>query len=81
MASSTRSCWPPLQLCQIDEIYAMGGAQAIFALAHGTETIDPVDVIAGPGNAWVREAKRAVDRSCWDRLASRPLGADARRRA
>ena len=32
----------------------MGGAQAIFALAHGTETIEPVDVIAGPGNAWVR---------------------------
>ena len=38
----------------------MGGAQAIFALAYGTETIAPVDVIAGPGNAWVREAKRAV---------------------
>lgn len=47
-------------LCGVDEIYAMGGAQAIFALAHGTETIAPVDVIAGPGNAWVREAKRAV---------------------
>lgn len=47
-------------LCEVDEIYAMGGAQAIFALAHGTESIDPVDVIAGPGNAWVREAKRAV---------------------
>lgn len=47
-------------LCRVDEIYAMGGAQAIFALAHGTETITPVDVIAGPGNAWVREAKRAV---------------------
>lgn len=47
-------------LCEVDEIYAMGGAQAIFALAHGTETIAPVDVIAGPGNAWVREAKRAV---------------------
>lgn len=47
-------------LCEIEEIYAMGGAQAIFALAHGTETIAPVDVIAGPGNAWVREAKRAV---------------------
>jgi histidinol dehydrogenase len=47
-------------LCELDEIYAMGGAQAIFALAHGTETIAPVDVIAGPGNAWVREAKRAV---------------------
>ena len=47
-------------LCGLDEIYAMGGAQAIFALAYGTETIEPVDVIAGPGNAWVREAKRAV---------------------
>jgi histidinol dehydrogenase len=48
------------ELCGIEEIYAMGGAQAIFALAQGTETIAPVDVIAGPGNAWVREAKRAV---------------------
>jgi histidinol dehydrogenase len=47
-------------LCGVEEIYAMGGAQAIFALAHGTETIAPVDVVAGPGNAWVREAKRAV---------------------
>ena len=47
-------------LCGIEELYAMGGAQAIFALAHGTKTIAPVDVIAGPGNAWVREAKRAV---------------------
>jgi histidinol dehydrogenase len=47
-------------LCGVEEIYAMGGAQAIFALAHGTGTIAPVDVIAGPGNAWVREAKRAV---------------------
>jgi histidinol dehydrogenase len=47
-------------LCEVDEIYAMGGAQAIFALAYGTESVAPVDVIAGPGNAWVREAKRAV---------------------
>jgi histidinol dehydrogenase len=47
-------------LCGIEEIYAVGGAQAIFALAHGTKTIAAVDVIAGPGNAWVREAKRAV---------------------
>ena len=47
-------------LCEVDEIYAMGGAQAIFALAYGTEAIAPVDAIAGPGNAWVREAKRAV---------------------
>jgi histidinol dehydrogenase len=48
------------ELCEVDEIYAMGGAQAIFALAHGTESIVPVDVIAGPGNAWVQEAKRVV---------------------
>jgi histidinol dehydrogenase len=47
-------------LCGIEEIYAMGGAQAVFALAHGTATVAPVDVIAGPGNAWVREAKRRV---------------------
>ncbi len=47
-------------LCGVDEIYAMGGAQAIFALAYGTESVAPVDVIAGPGNSWVREAKRAV---------------------
>ncbi|HEU5104335.1 MAG TPA: histidinol dehydrogenase [Solirubrobacterales bacterium] len=47
-------------LCGLEEIYAMGGAQAVFALAYGTETVAPVDVIVGPGNAWVREAKRAV---------------------
>ena len=47
-------------LCGVEEIYAMGGAQAIFALAHGTDTVPRVDVIAGPGNAWVREAKRRV---------------------
>lgn len=47
-------------LCEVDEIYAVGGAQAIFALARGTDTIRPVDVIAGPGNAWVQAAKKAV---------------------
>ena len=47
-------------LAGVDEIYAIGGAQAIFALAYGTESLAPVDVIAGPGNAWVREAKRAA---------------------
>lgn len=47
-------------LCDVDEIYAVGGAQAIFALARGTATIRPVDVIAGPGNAWVQAAKKAV---------------------
>ncbi|HEX6204509.1 MAG TPA: histidinol dehydrogenase [Solirubrobacterales bacterium] len=45
-------------LCGIDEIYAMGGAQAIYALAYGTDTVTSVDVIVGPGNAWVQEAKR-----------------------
>jgi histidinol dehydrogenase len=47
-------------ICDVDEIFAMGGAQAIFALADGTESVAPVDVIAGPGNAWVQEAKREV---------------------
>jgi histidinol dehydrogenase len=47
-------------LCGVDEVHIVGGAQAIAALAHGTETIGPVDVIAGPGNAYVQEAKRQV---------------------
>src|SRR6056297_3355897 len=44
----------------VDEIYRIGGAQAIAALAYGTETIPPVDKITGPGNAWVAAAKRRV---------------------
>jgi histidinol dehydrogenase len=44
----------------VHDVYAIGGAQAIAALAFGTETIDPVDVIAGPGNRYVTEAKRLV---------------------
>ena len=44
----------------IDEIYRIGGAQAIGALAYGTETIKPVDMIVGPGNAYVAAAKRQV---------------------
>ena len=44
----------------VDEIYRIGGAQAIAALAYGTETIRPVDVIVGPGNAYVATAKRMV---------------------
>ena len=47
-------------LCGADEVYRMGGAQAIAALAHGTESIRPVDVIVGPGNLYVQEAKRQV---------------------
>jgi histidinol dehydrogenase len=47
-------------LCEVSEVYRMGGAQAVAALAHGTESVRAVDVIAGPGNAWVTEAKRQV---------------------
>jgi len=44
----------------IDEVYAVGGAQAVGAMAYGTKTIRPVDVIVGPGNRYVAEAKRQV---------------------
>ncbi len=44
----------------IDEVYRIGGAQAVAALAFGTETVRPVDVIVGPGNRFVAEAKRQV---------------------
>jgi histidinol dehydrogenase len=47
-------------LAGVDEIYRVGGAQAIAALAFGTATIAPVDKIVGPGNAYVAEAKRQV---------------------
>ena len=47
-------------VAQVDEIYCIGGAQAIAALAYGTETIAPVSKIVGPGNAWVAAAKRRV---------------------
>jgi len=47
-------------LCGIEEIYRIGGAQAIAALAFGTESIQKVDKIAGPGNVYVNEAKRLV---------------------
>ena len=65
-------CTPPLagqlpaatiaamHLAGADEIYCVGGVQAIAALALGTETIVPVDFIAGPGNAYVAEAKRQL---------------------
>jgi len=43
-----------------DEIYCLGGAQAIAAMAYGTETIRPVDLVVGPGNQYVMEAKRQV---------------------
>ena len=51
-------------LLGVDEIYAMGGAQAVAAFAYGTETIPRVDKIVGPGNAWVTAAKLEVYGAC-----------------
>uniref|UniRef100_UPI004047A973 histidinol dehydrogenase n=1 Tax=Yoonia sp. TaxID=2212373 RepID=UPI004047A973 len=48
------------RIAGVDEIYRIGGAQAIAALAYGTDTIAPVDKITGPGNAYVAAAKRRV---------------------
>ncbi len=48
------------RIAGVDEIYRIGGAQAVAALAYGTETIAPVDKITGPGNAFVAAAKRRV---------------------
>ncbi len=48
------------RLAGVDEIYRIGGAQAIAALAYGTQTIAPVDKVTGPGNAYVAAAKRQV---------------------
>jgi len=48
------------QIAGVDEIYRIGGAQAVAALAYGTESIAPVDKITGPGNAFVAAAKRRV---------------------
>lgn len=47
-------------LAGVDEVYRMGGAHAIAALAHGTASVPRVDVIVGPGNLWVQEAKLVV---------------------
>ena len=48
------------KLAGVDEVYRVGGAQAVAALAYGTQTIRPVDKIVGPGNAYVAAAKRLV---------------------
>ncbi|WP_430463321.1 histidinol dehydrogenase [Tabrizicola sp.] len=48
------------QIAGVDTVYRIGGAQAVAALAYGTETIQPVDKITGPGNAFVAAAKRRV---------------------
>jgi histidinol dehydrogenase len=51
-------------LCGADELYAIGGAQAIAAAAYGTASVARVDKIVGPGNVWVTEAKRQVYGAC-----------------
>jgi histidinol dehydrogenase len=48
------------RLCGVERVYRMGGAQAIAALAYGTETVDRVDMVVGPGNLYVQEAKRLL---------------------
>ena len=48
------------EIVGVDEIYRIGGAQAVAALAYGSATVEPVDKIVGPGNEWVAEAKRQV---------------------
>jgi histidinol dehydrogenase len=51
-------------LLGVEEIYAIGGAQGVAALAHGTETVRPVDKIVGPGGPWVTAAKLAIYGEC-----------------
>ena len=48
------------RLCGVERVYRMGGAQAVSALAHGTETVARVDVIVGPGNLYVQQAKHEL---------------------
>jgi histidinol dehydrogenase len=48
------------RLCGVERVYRMGGAQAVAALAYGTATVAPVDVIVGPGNLYVQEAKHQL---------------------
>ncbi len=52
------------RLCEVDEVLRIGGAQAIGALAYGTESIKPVQKIVGPGNKWVAAAKQLVANVC-----------------
>lgn len=61
-------------LCGVKEIYTMGGAQAIGAMAYGTETVSKVDKIFGPGNAWVTEAKRQVSMDVHGAAIDMPAG-------
>ncbi len=62
------------QLCGVQEVYQVGGAQAIAAMALGTETVPAVDKIFGPGNAWVTEAKRQVSQRLDGAAIDMPAG-------
>ncbi|MEG2830806.1 MAG: histidinol dehydrogenase, partial [Edwardsiella sp. (in: enterobacteria)] len=62
------------RLCGIDEIFQVGGAQAIAAMAFGTESVPRVDKIFGPGNAYVTEAKRQVSQSPQGAAIDMPAG-------
>lgn len=62
------------ELCGIDTLYQMGGAQAIFALAFGTESVKKVDKIFGPGNSFVTEAKQQVSQMAGGAAIDMPAG-------
>lgn len=62
------------KLCNIDEVYNVGGAQAVAAMAYGTETVAKVDKIFGPGNAFVTEAKRQVSNDFRGAAIDMPAG-------
>ncbi|WP_367988743.1 histidinol dehydrogenase [Vibrio sp. NTOU-M3] len=62
------------KLCGIDEVYNVGGGQAVAAMAYGTETVSKVDKIFGPGNAYVTEAKRQVSNDFRGAAIDMPAG-------
>ncbi|QIL84646.1 histidinol dehydrogenase [Vibrio sp. HDW18] len=62
------------KLCNIDEVYNLGGGQAIAAMAYGTQTVPKVDKIFGPGNAYVTEAKRQVSNDFRGAAIDMPAG-------
>ncbi|EGU32260.1 histidinol dehydrogenase [Vibrio ichthyoenteri ATCC 700023] len=62
------------KLCNIDEVYNIGGGQAIAAMAYGTESVSKVDKIFGPGNAYVTEAKRQVSNDFRGAAIDMPAG-------
>ncbi|WP_439147107.1 histidinol dehydrogenase [Vibrio sp.] len=62
------------KLCKIDEVYNVGGGQAVAAMAYGTESVAKVDKIFGPGNAYVTEAKRQVSNDFRGAAIDMPAG-------